>query len=79
MNYAMLGMNNEALEVAREIIGNDARRLVAVYDAAEFMERIEHIAPGANTAEDWEGLLHAREIDAVVVSGSPGDDWRNDW
>lgn len=78
MNIALLGIDDDALNLVREIAGGVRYELAAVFDVTRDRETIRELVPAAAFDGDWENLLHASEIDAVIVGRSGDADVRAD-
>lgn len=68
MKLALLGCDDEALVLLTSAVLDDNHTLVAAYDAAAYQSRLREIAPLARYDDDWESLLVAGGIDAVIVA-----------
>ena len=68
MKLALLGCDDEALELLRNMLSGDQHRLVAVYDAGRYVVQLHHLAPLARFDDAWESLLVGNEAEAVLVA-----------
>src|SRR5687767_5809735 len=68
MRLALLGIDDEALELVRWGVLAEGHQLVAAYDVGSRGEDIAAIAPDAALNEDWESLVLGTRADAVIVA-----------
>jgi predicted dehydrogenase len=68
MKLALLGCDDEALELIAAAMAGGRHTLVAAYDVAAFQARLRQLAPRARYNDAWESLLVDGQIDAVVVA-----------
>ncbi|HUE72521.1 MAG TPA: hypothetical protein VMP01_16675 [Pirellulaceae bacterium] len=68
MKLALLGCDDEALALLTSAVLDGIHTLVAAYDAAGFVPRLRALVPRARFDDDWESLLVASGIDAVIVA-----------
>ncbi len=88
MKFALLGCDDEALELVASALAEGNHALVAAYDVAAYQARLRQLAPLARYNDDWESLLVGSEAEAVIVargkfdpsaeSGFSGDERRAD-
>ena len=67
MKLALLGCDDEALELLRGALGGE-HALVAAYDPGAFRDQIGELAAGAHVSDNWEALLLGTVADVVVVA-----------
>jgi hypothetical protein len=67
MRLALLGVDDEALELIRWAVEEGGHALVAAYDVAGRAAHVQAIAPGVQIGQPWESLLLGTDADAVVV------------
>jgi predicted dehydrogenase len=78
MKFALLGIDDEALQLAQELARSDEHSLRYFAPATETTEVRSHIAevrrlcPLAEVLANWEYLLAPQGIDAVIVAGPQG-------
>jgi predicted dehydrogenase len=70
MNFALLGIDDDALELARQIVRSRDHQLAVVCDAEAARGELEQLAPRARWGEPWESLLADSSIDAVIVANA---------
>ena len=68
MKIALLGCDEEALELVRSATAGGDHVLVAAFDAAEFAPQLRSVAPLARLDDEWESLLVGTAADAVIVA-----------
>ncbi len=68
MRLALLGVDDEALELVRWAVLADGHELVAAYDVGSRGADVTAIAPGAALADNWESLVLGTQVDAVIVA-----------
>lgn len=88
MKLALLGADQESIELARWAVREGAHKLVSAFDAGVLASELRSIAPGVRLNEDWESLLIGSTVDMVVVgrgnaelssqTGIPDDERRAD-
>ena len=71
MNFALLGGSRALLPVLHAIASDGDHRLSsAALVPDDFTAELLAAAPGTRIESDWEGLLHAEDIDAVIAVAS---------
>ncbi len=78
MKFALLGIDEDALNLARAVVADSRHQLLAAYDAADGGEAIRQIAPFVNLDDDWESLLLPSVADAVIVARGSDEERRAD-
>jgi hypothetical protein len=68
MRLALLGADDEALELVRWAVLADGHELVAAYDLSSREADVLAIAPGALTGDTWESLVLGTQAEAVIVA-----------
>jgi hypothetical protein len=68
MKLALLGCDDEAVELIAAAHRGGEHQLVAAYDALGYEGRLKAISPQVRFDESWESLLAARDIQAVIVA-----------
>jgi hypothetical protein len=71
MRLALLGADDEAMELARSALLSDTGKgheLVAAFDVQGYEREIREVAPRARLNEDWESLLLGSLADLVIVA-----------
>ena len=68
MRLALLGIDDEALELVRWGVLAEGHELVVAYDVGSRGGDIAAIAPDAALNEDWESLVLGTRADAVIVA-----------
>jgi hypothetical protein len=68
MRLALLGCDEEALALVASALADGNHAFVAAYDASAYQSRLRQLAPQARYDDDWESLLVAGDIDAVIVA-----------
>ncbi len=68
MRLALLGVDDEALELARWAVRAEGHKLVAAYDVGSRAADISAIAPDATLSDNWESLVLGTQADAVIVA-----------
>jgi hypothetical protein len=68
MRLALLGADDEALQLVQSAVAGGAHELVAAYDAGPRAAEVTAIAPAAVVSEDWESLVLGTHAQAVIVA-----------
>jgi len=71
MKLALLGIDDDALDLIRWAVTDGGHELVAGYDVGRRSGEVLALAPGARFDESWESLVLGSAADAVIV-GSGG-------
>ncbi len=72
MKFALVGVDQDTLELARLLCRTRAHELRIVYDVGEHLDAIREFAPRVEIGDAPEALLARREIDAIMVANSTG-------
>jgi hypothetical protein len=67
MKLALLGMDDDALELLRWALADGGHELVAAYDVGAREPDVRSLAPRAKIGESWEALVLGSAADAVIV------------
>ena len=67
MKLALLGVDEELLNLVRGTVDGSEYELVAAFDYGPHAANIRAIAPAARVGEDWESLLLGSLADVVIV------------
>jgi hypothetical protein len=67
MKLAVVGADDESLELLRWAVTRGDHHLVAAYDGGAFVGQLRQIAPQVRTNQSWEELVVASVADAVIV------------
>lgn len=67
MKLALLGIDDDALEIVRWAIAQGGHDLVAAYDCGARSAEVRALAPHARLGESWEALVLGSVADAVIV------------
>jgi hypothetical protein len=67
MKFALLGVDQETLELARVLALRGEHEITAIYQPGAFAGQIRTSFPEAQIGDDWEDLLLAGAADCVVV------------
>jgi predicted dehydrogenase len=82
MKFALLGLDDDSLELARAVSQSDEHELAWLcgYEmaAAELVESLRAIARTARVADDWSVLCEPGTVDAVIVARSGDEEARSD-
>lgn len=70
MRLAILGVEREILRLARWAVEAGGHECVVAYGAGEQARELASIAAGIRLSENWEELLSAADIDAVLVASA---------
>ncbi len=70
MKFALLGVDQDALDLTRQLCRSREHELCVAYDVGPSREAICELAPRVETGDAPEALLARPEIDAVVVATS---------
>ena len=68
MRIALLGVDDEALELARWAVLAEGHELVAAYDVGSRSADVAALAPDVVLGDNWESLVLGTQADAVIVS-----------
>jgi predicted dehydrogenase len=72
MRFALLGADDDALELARAVGRSGRHEVVRADEAKTRADEISKIAPRAACGEHWAELLHGSQVEGVIVAR--GDD-----
>lgn len=75
MKLALLGCDEEALDLVRCAVLECGHSLTAAYDLGKWQEDVRRLAPWVTLAESWEALLLGG-VEAVIVARGQFDDSR---
>jgi predicted dehydrogenase len=82
MKFALLGLDDATLELARAIVADEGHELAILcqYEAAQpqLVESIRAIARSARAIGDWAALCEPGAVDAVIVARASDDEQRAD-
>src|SRR5262245_52482836 len=67
MKVAVLGTDDDALQLVRWAVESGEHELVAAYDSEHYVEQLRALNPLVRTSESWEELVVASVADAVIV------------
>ncbi len=67
MKIALLGVDPDVRELAEYLVHSTQHRVVTAVGAGPAMEFLQGIEPAVRFERDWEGLIAAEEIDAILV------------
>ncbi len=67
MKLAILGADDESLELARWAVRQGQHQLVAAYDSAPHAAQLQQLSPNLRLNESWEALILSDAADAVIV------------
>jgi hypothetical protein len=67
MKLAILGADDESVELARWAVLHGQHQLVAAYDSAPYAAQLQQLSPNLRLNESWEALILADAADAVIV------------
>ncbi len=67
MKLALLGIDDDALELLRWAVSEGGHELVAAYDIGERAAEVQAIAPHVRLGESWEALVLGSTAEAVIV------------
>ena len=75
MKFALLGIDDELLTLARELTARGEHTIVALYELGEHADAARQLAPDADHKQQWESLLLEDVVEGVLVGrgGSSGD------
>ena len=73
MKFALLGADNDALDLARAAAASPGHDLVWTHDLGPAALEARSLAPGARYGEDWEALLTGSVADVVIVARGEAD------
>jgi len=76
MKFALLGVDDDALDLVGRLCRAQQHELRVAYDAVDHLETIRTFAPRVETGDAPESLLARQDIDAVIVANSPDQDER---
>jgi hypothetical protein len=68
MKLALLGCDEEALELVRCAVAGGNHVLTAAFDAAAYVRQLKALAPQVRCDDQWESLLLGTVADAVIVA-----------
>jgi predicted dehydrogenase len=68
MKLALLGTDDETLDLLHWAVARGGHELVAAYDVGSRAGEVRAAAPGVRVEENWESLLLGSAVDAVVVA-----------
>jgi len=68
MRLALLGVDDDALELVRWAVLADGHQLVAAYDVGSRATDVAAVAPDALVDDTWESLVLGTQADAVIVA-----------
>lgn len=68
MRLALLGADDEALELIRWAVLAGGHQLVAAYDVGSRAADVAAVAPDVQLADTWESLVLGTQADAVIVA-----------
>jgi hypothetical protein len=68
MKLALIGADNEALELLRWAVSGGGHALVSAFDVAGRATDVQAIAPHVRLNEHWESLVLGSAVDAVIVA-----------
>jgi predicted dehydrogenase len=77
MRFALLGLDEDTLALARWIDASSDHELVAVCDAADRPD-LAAVFPHVSFSHPWEELLLGSVADAVIVAGSDNEELRSE-
>lgn len=73
MRLAIIGADQESLELVRWAVREGGHELVSAFDAGHHGSELRSIAPGVRLGENWESLLLGSGVEVVVIGrGSAG-------
>jgi len=78
MNFALLGIDADALALAAHIASSPVHRLVWACDVAGAENQLRGLAPRIQFSSTWESLLAGEGIDALIVARGTNADERAD-
>jgi len=67
MKLALLGADEDSLELVRWAVGTGGHELVAAYETGRWEADVRAIAPRVRTGESWEALVLGSAGEAVIV------------
>lgn len=68
MKLALIGADDESLELVRWAVDEGRHELVSAFDVGQWTEQVHALAPGVRLNEDWESLVLGSAVDAVIVA-----------
>src|SRR5262245_1972416 len=68
MKLALIGCDDESLDLVRWAIRDGGHQLDLAFDLARRSDEVSSIAPAVRLNEDWESLVLGSAVDAVVVA-----------
>lgn len=68
MRFALLGVDDDAMFLAQQIVASPQHELVAVYEPGVRRNDVARVAPRAVYSEAWEALLASSDVDVVIVA-----------
>src|SRR5262245_52902893 len=88
MKLALLGADDESLELIRWGVREGGHELISAFDLAGREGEVRELAPNVRLNEDWESLVLGSAVNAVIVAragagltsatGIPDDERRAD-
>ncbi len=78
MKFALLGVDDDALRVARALCRSAAHQLSVAFEAEPRLAEIRTFAPRVSAGDAWESLLALAEIEAVVVARADDQQLRDE-
>jgi hypothetical protein len=78
MNFALLGIDDDVLALARAIAATDEHAIVSLFEGGHYASAIRDLAPMVATDQEWESLLLEDVVDCVIVGRSAPEDVRAD-
>jgi hypothetical protein len=67
MKFAILGADDETLQLAAEAVLRQGHQLVAAFDCGQFADSLRELATSIRLNDDWESLLVGSSCQAVIV------------
>ena len=68
MNFALLGVDHDALTLASAIVGSPSQRLVTILGTDNELQQAASLDENIRREADWELVLDASDVDAVIVT-----------
>jgi hypothetical protein len=68
MKLALIGADDESLDLVRWAVNAGGHQLVSAFDVAGRASAVQLIEPHVRLSEDWESLVIGSEVDAVIVA-----------
>ena len=68
MNFALLGVDHDALTLASAIVESPSQRLVTILGADNELRQAASLDENIRREADWELVLDASDVDAVIVT-----------